>query len=69
MLYGAETWASTRKLEYILKSCDSRMLRYIPGVRCQDRISSEEMTKRCCLKMIQDKLRQRRLQWFDHVRR
>jgi len=48
MLYGAETWALTGKLEDILKSCGSRMWR-------------------CGLKMIQDKLRQRRLQWFGHV--
>jgi len=62
MLYGAETWALTGKLEVILKSCDSRMLRYMAGVRWQDRISSEEVAKRCGWKMIQDILRQRRLQ-------
>jgi len=27
------------------------------------------MAKRCDLKMIQDKLRQKRLPWFGHVRR
>jgi len=32
------------------------------------RISSEEVAKRYGLKMIQDKLRQKRLQWFGHVR-
>jgi len=56
-LYGAEAWALTGKLEDILKSCDSRMLRYMAGVRWQDRISSEEVAKRFGLKMIQDKLR------------
>jgi len=45
------------------------MLRYIARVRCQDRISSEEVAKRCGLKMIQDKLRHKRLQWFGHVTR
>ena len=69
MLYGAETWALTRKLEDILKSCDRRMLRYMAGVRWQDRISSEEVAKRCGLKEIQEKIRQRRLQWYGHVRR
>jgi len=38
------------------------------GVRWQDWISSEEAAKRC-LKMIQDKLRQKRLQWFGNLRR
>jgi len=37
MLYGAKTWALTGKLEDILKSCYSRMLRYTVGVRWQDR--------------------------------
>jgi len=44
------------------------MLRYMVGVRWQDRISIEEVAKRCGLKMIQNKLRQKRLQWFGHVR-
>jgi len=34
-----------------------------------DRFSSEVVAKRCGLKMIQDKLRHIRLQWFGHVRR
>jgi len=29
MLYGVETWALTGKLEYILKTCDCRILRYM----------------------------------------
>jgi len=37
-------------------------------VRWQDKISSEEVAKRCGLKMIQDKLRQKRLH-SGHVRR
>jgi len=49
MLYGAETLALTGKLEDILTSCDSRMLRYMARVRWQDRISSEEVAKRCGL--------------------
>jgi len=35
--YGAETWALTGKLEEILKSCDSRMLRCKAQVRWQER--------------------------------
>jgi len=69
MMYGAEIWVLTGKLEDILKSCDSRMLKHKARVRWQDRISSEEVAKRCGLKMIQDKLKQKRLQLFGHVRR
>jgi len=35
------------------------MLRYMARVRWQGRISREEVAKRCGLKMIKDKLRQR----------
>jgi len=68
-LNGAETWALVEKLEVILNSCIKRMLRYMARVRWQDRISSEEVAEKCGLKIIQDKLRQKRLQWFGHVRR
>jgi len=59
----------TGKLEDILKSCDSRIFIYMARVRWQDRISSEEVAKRCGLKMIQNKLIQKMLQWFGQVRR
>ena len=45
------------------------MLRYMAGVRWQDRISTEEVSNRCGVRKIQDKLRYRRLQWFGHVKR
>jgi len=35
------------------------MLRYMARVKWQDRFSSENVAKRCGLKMIQDKLRQK----------
>ena len=38
-------------------------------VKWQDRVSSEEIAKRCGVKEIETKIRQRRLQWFGHVRR
>ena len=69
MLYGAETWEMTGRVEDILKHCDRRMLRYMAGVSWKDKINSEEVCRRCGLTDIQVKLRQRRLQWFGHVRR
>ena len=69
MLYGAETWRMTEGIEDILKRCDRRMLRYMAGVRLIDMVHSKEVAKRCGLAEIQEKMRQRRLQWFGHVRR
>jgi hypothetical protein len=69
MLYGAETWEMTGKIEDIMKHCDRRMLRYIAEVSWKDKVNSEEVAKRCGLKEIQEKMKHRRLQWFGHVRR
>ncbi len=41
MLYGAEIWVMTERLENILKSSDSRMLRYITGIKWEEGISYE----------------------------
>jgi len=69
MLYGAETWQMKKRIENIMKQCDRRMLRYMTGVSWADRIPSVDVAKICGLTDIQGKMRQRRLQWFGHVRR
>ncbi len=33
LLYGIETWATTKQLEALLVRCDVRMLRYLMGIR------------------------------------
>ena len=47
MLYGGETWSLTKRLEGVLIGCDSRMLRCMAGVMRQDRVTSEEVARRC----------------------
>ena len=69
MLYGAETWPLTQRLERVIISCDRRMLRYMAGVRLQEHVSSEEVAGRCGLRQIDDVLRTTRLRWYGHVRR
>ena len=69
MLCGAETWQMKKRTENILTGSDRRMLRYMADVSWTDRIPSVEVAKRCGLTDIQGKMRQRRLQWFGHVRR
>ena len=41
LLYAAETWALTERLEGLLASCDHSKLRYKSRVRWQDRITNE----------------------------
>ncbi len=45
------------------------MLRYFAGVKWKDGITSEEVARRCGTREMEVILRQRRLQWFGHVRR
>ena len=68
LLYAAETWVLTRKLESLLVRCDHRMLRCMAKVRWQDRVSSEGV-QRCGVEDLEDRLRRARLRWFGHVKR
>ena len=45
------------------------MLRFLTGVSLLDKGSSAEMAHRCGLMEIADAARERRLQWFGHMRR
>ena len=67
LLYGAETWATTKQLEALLIRCDVRMLRYLMGIRWQDGISNEEVVRRSGLEGLENLLRKIRLRWFGHV--
>lgn len=69
LLYGAETWALTARLEQIIRSCDRRMLRYLAKIRLSDRVASIEVLRRCGLRCITWEMRRRRLRWFGHVKR
>ena len=69
LLYGSETWPLTVGLREMIRTTDRRMLRYMAGVRWQDRVPSEEVLRRCDLEDIESKLRRNRLRWFGHVKR
>ncbi len=46
MLYGAETWGTTKNIEKKISSSDQRMLRHMAHVRWEDRVTSEEVRRR-----------------------
>ena len=68
MLYGGETWALMKRLEGVLVGCDRRMLRYMAGVTRRDRVSSEEVARKCGVRMLGDAFLRRRLGWFVESR-
>ena len=57
LLYAAETWKE------LLACCDHRMLRYMSGVRLQDRITKEKVGKRCGVENLEHRLMKTRLRY------
>ncbi len=67
LLYGAETWATTKQLEALLIQCDVRMLRYLMEIRWEDGNSNEKVV-RSGLESLEELQRMARLRWFGHVK-
>ena len=67
LLYGAETWATTRGQEARLDVNEMRMLRWMCGVTRGDKIRNEHI--RGTTRVVQaSKKYRKRLKWYDHVR-
>jgi len=67
MLHGSETWPVRKENEVALQWADMRMVRWMCGVKLQDRIPSKELRGRLGLDDII--LQQNRLRWNGHVLR
>ena len=65
MLYAAEIWALTERLEELLASCNNGMM---SRVRWKDRITNEEVRRRCWVKNLEHRIRKMRLRWFGYVK-
>ncbi|EYC05843.1 hypothetical protein Y032_0080g1396 [Ancylostoma ceylanicum] len=68
-LYGAECWPATKKVERRLSVMETKMLRWMAGIRRADRIRNEKTRERFGIAPIADKLRETRLRWYRHVLR
>jgi len=66
-LHGSETWPVRKKNEVALQRTEVRMVRWICGVKLQDRVPSEELGERLGLDDIILVLQQNRLCWYGHV--
>jgi len=69
MLHGSETWPIRKENEVALMRAEMRMVRWMCGVKLQDRAPSKELRDRLGLDDIISVLKQNRLQWYGHVLR
>ena len=69
LLYGAETWATTRGQEARLEVKEVRMLRWMCGVTRRDHIQNEHIRRTTRVVQASRKITEQRLKWYGHVRR
>ena len=67
LLYGAETWTETQQYIHKLKSFQMRCLRDILGITLWNRVRNTDILDRTGVLPVEEKLRQRHLQWFGNV--
>ena len=69
MLYGAETWATTKRQETWIDVTEMRMLRWMCGVTRKDKIRNERIRGTTRVAQASKKITERRLIWYGHVMR
>ena len=69
LLYGAETWATTRGQEARIEVNEMRMLRWMCGVTRRDKIRNEHIRGTTRVVHASKKITEKRLKRYGHVRR
>jgi hypothetical protein len=69
MLYGTECWPVKTQHTHRMKVAEMRMLRWICGHTIRDKIRNDVIRYKINVSPIDEKMRERRLQWFGHVMR
>ena len=69
MLYGAETWATTKRQESRIEVNEMRMLSWMCGVTRKDKIRNEHIRGTTKAVQASRKITDRRLKWYGHVMR
>ena len=67
MLYGAETWATTKRQESRIEVNEMRMLRWMCGVTRKYEIRNEHIRGTTKVVQASRKITERRLKWYGHV--
>jgi len=69
MLHGSETWPVRKENEVALQRAEMGMVKWMCGVKLQDRVPSKELRGRLGLDDIISVLQRNRLRWYGHVLR
>ena len=69
MIYGAETWATTKRQEKRIEVTDMRMLRWMCGVTRKYKMRNEHIRGTTRVAQASKKITERRLNWYGHVMR
>jgi len=69
ILYGLECWSIKKTQVQRVMVAEMRMIRWMCGHTRIDRIRNEVMRSLVKVASIEDKMRETRLRWFDHVKR
>ena len=69
MLHGSETWPVRKENVVALQRAEMEMLRWICGVKLNDRLPSKELRERLGIDDIALVMQQNRLRWYGHALR
>jgi len=69
MLHGSETWPVRKENEVALQRTEVRMVRWMCGVKLQDRVPNKGLREKLGLDDVISVLQQNRLRWYGHVLR
>ena len=69
LLYGAETWSTTKSKEKSLEVNEMRMLCWMCGVTKKDDIRKEHVRGSVKVAPVTKKITEKRLKWYGHIKR
>ena len=69
LLYGHESWVTTKRLDSRIQAADMKVLRLIKGVTRRDKIRNVDIYEEFHIKPILDVIREGKFRWLGHVMR
>ena len=69
LLYGSETWRTTKTIAHKLQTFINWCLRRIEGIRWYDRVTNEELMERTRQIPVNEQVKKRRWRWIGHTLR